>query len=56
MSNFRILSDNTSLGNAGDTINADALVDLNVAALIEGGHIEPIAAKPSRTKDTKDND
>lgn len=58
MTTYRIISDNTSLGNSGDTINDDALVGLNVDALIEGGHIESIAVKSSKSKDQdkKDND
>ena len=55
MSNFRITSNNTTLGNSGDTISDAELVGLNVEALIEGGHIEPIAVKAPKSKD-KDND
>ena len=57
MTTYRILSDNTTLGTAGDTIAAADLAGLNVDALIEGGHIEPIAAKQFKSKesDKKDN-
>lgn len=51
MTTYRIISDNTSLGKPGDTVNDAQLVDLNVAALVDGGHIEPIAAKQPKSKD-----
>ena len=58
MTTYRILSDNTTLGTAGATIADADLAGLNVDALVEGGHIEPIAAKQSKSKDSdkKDND
>lgn len=49
--NYRIISDCTSLGKPGDTVSDAALDGLNVAALVEGGHIEPIAAKQTKSKD-----
>jgi hypothetical protein len=49
---FKIISDNTTLGKQGSTINVDALDGLNVDALIEGGHIERVnAIKKSEKKE-----
>lgn len=42
MATYKILSDNTSLGSSGSTVADKDLADLNIQALIEGGHIEPI--------------
>jgi len=49
MTTYRILSNNTSLGKPGDTINDEKLAGLNVPALVEGGVIEAIAAKPIKS-------
>jgi|688.fasta_scaffold70987_6 hypothetical protein len=46
MTTYRIISNNTSLGVPGDTINDEDLAGLSVPALVEGGFIEPIAVKP----------
>jgi hypothetical protein len=46
MTTYRIISNNTSLGAPGDTINDEDLAGLSVPALVEGGFIEPIAVKP----------
>ena len=51
MTTYRIIANNTALGAPGDTINDEDLAGLSVPALVEGGFIEPIAAKP-RTKST----
>lgn len=52
MTTYRIIGNNTSLGQPGDTISAEQLDGLNVAALVEGGFIEPIVkAQPKPTKD-----
>jgi len=58
MTTYRILSNNTSLGVSGDTISSEKLAGLNVAALVEGGFIEPIAAKPIKSykQSTADKD
>lgn len=55
MANYRILSDNTSLGAVGDTVSDEQLVGYNAAALVAGGHIEPIAAKFTK-KQEQDKD
>lgn len=53
MTTYKIISDNTTLGKNGDTVNADALAGLNVDALIQGGHIEQVvvAARKHEKKD-----
>lgn len=43
MATYKIVSDNTSLGNAGSLVAEKDLDGLNVQALIEGGHIEVVA-------------
>ena len=43
MSQYKIISDNTTLGKQGATINASDLDGLNVDALIAGDHIEPMS-------------
>lgn len=48
---FKILSDKCSLGKKGSTVTLDEKSGLNVDALIQGGHIAPVAAKPT-TKET----
>lgn len=40
MTQYKLISDRLSIGTAGDIVDDKALADLNVAALIEGGHIE----------------
>lgn len=39
MTTYRVLSDNCILGAQNSTINADDITDVNVQALIEGGHL-----------------
>jgi len=54
MTHYRITANNTSLGQPGDTISAEQLEGLNVAALVEGGFIEPVVKaqpKPAKDKD-----
>ena len=44
MSQYKIISDNTTLGKQGASIDASQLEGLNVDALIEGGHLEVVNA------------
>ena len=53
MTTYRIISNNTSLGAPGDTINDEDLAGLSVPALVEGGFIEPIAVKPQSKSTNK---
>jgi len=55
MTAYKITSDMTSLGKQGSTVNEDALVGLNVDALIEGGHVEVVNVA-SKKFDKKEQD
>lgn len=44
MKQYRITSDRVTLGKQGDVITEDALVGLNIDALISGGHLEVVKA------------
>jgi len=52
---FKVLSDKCSLGKKGATVTIDENSELNVAALVQGGHIAPVAAKPT-TKETDEQE
>ncbi len=41
MSSYKVISDNLSGHQAGDTVTAEDLEGVNIDALIEGGHITP---------------
>lgn len=45
MANFKVMSNNCSLGKQGETISADDLKGLNVAALLDGGHLAEVNVK-----------
>jgi hypothetical protein len=45
MTNYKVLSDNFSLGKQGDNINDANLVGLNVDALVDGGHLAEVNVK-----------
>lgn len=49
MTTYRIIANNTSLGVPGDTITDEQLAGFSVPALVEGGFIEAIAAKPPKS-------
>ncbi len=55
MTAYRILSDNCTLGKQGETISADALVGINVDALVEGGHLAEVNVKIPK-QDTKESE
>jgi hypothetical protein len=48
MTTYKITSDMTSLGKQGASVEDDALVGLNVDALIEGGHVEVANVFPKK--------
>jgi hypothetical protein len=53
MATYKIISDNSSLGKSGTTVSDNDLAGFNVAALISGGHLEPVSApakKPTKTE------
>jgi hypothetical protein len=49
MASYKVLSDRVADKKAGDTISDAELDGFNVDALIEGQHIEAIAAKASKS-------
>ena len=55
MTTYKIISDTTTLGKQGDSVNGSDLEGLNVDALVSGGHIEPVSI-PSKKHDKKDAD
>ena len=48
MTTYRITSEKFALGKVGESISADALADLNIDALIDGGFITAASAKVSK--------
>lgn len=55
MANYKVMSDNCSLGAQGTNISGDDLEGLNVAALVEGGHLAEVNVKVLK-QDTKETD
>ena len=45
MTNYKVISDNCTLGKQGDNINGDDLKGLNVDALVDGGHLAEVNVK-----------
>jgi hypothetical protein len=55
MANYKVISDNCTLGKQGDTISADDLDGVNVDALLDGGHLAEVNVKVLK-QDTKEMD
>ena len=55
MTAYRVLSDNCTLGKQGETISVDALIGINVDALLDGGHLAVANVKIPK-QDTKESD
>lgn len=56
MAQYKVLSDRCGLGKKGSTVSVAEDSGINVEALIEGGHIAPVTAKPVIDKDeSKEN-
>jgi hypothetical protein len=55
MPNYKVMSENCTLGKKGATISADDLDGVNVAALVEGGHLAEVNVKVFK-QDTKETD
>lgn len=53
MASYKVLSDRVADKKVGDTISDAELVGCNIDALIEGQHIEAIAAKASKSDGDK---
>lgn len=49
MASYKVLSDRVADKSAGDTITDAELVGFNIEALIEGQHIQALAAKASKS-------
>lgn len=49
MATYKVTSDRTSLGSMGATVDDADLEGVNVAALIEGGHISEIKTSKAET-------
>jgi len=54
MTQYKVLSDNLAGHAQGATISEDDLVDVNIAALLDGGHLATIGAKQQSKTDDKD--
>lgn len=56
MSQYRVISSLMAEFKQGDLVSDDDLAGLNVAALIEGGHLDTVQAAAKQTKhdDAKD--
>lgn len=53
---FKVLSARCSLGKQGTTVTIAENSGINVDALVKGGHIAPVAAKPTiKESETKEN-
>jgi hypothetical protein len=56
MAQYKVLSENCTLGKLNETVSIDGASGFNVDALIEGGHIQAVASKTSKTEqETKEN-
>lgn len=50
MTTYRVLSENCTLGKQGDTVTDDQLEGVNVAALVDGGHLAEVSVRVSKTE------
>ena len=55
MANYKVMSENCTLGKQGETISANDLEGVNVDALLEGGHLAEVNVKVLK-QDTKETD
>lgn len=53
MQQFKVISDNFTLGKQGSTVNESALEGLDLVMLVEAGHLEPITVKSSNKPTTQ---
>lgn len=53
MTSYKIISDNCTLGKQGSTVTEAELDGLNLQALLEGGHLEPVSSKPQKNTNTE---
>ena len=50
MATYKISSDDTTPGSKGATVSDNDLEGLNVAALVAGGHLEPVSISSKKEK------
>ena len=55
MANYKIISENCTLGAQGSNISSDDLEGLNIAALVDGGHLAEVNVKVSK-QEPKESD
>jgi hypothetical protein len=55
MANYKVVSENCTLGKQGETVSADDLAGFNVDALVAGGHLAEVNVKVSK-QDIKESD
>jgi hypothetical protein len=53
MTTYKISSDNCTLGKLGSTVTEAELDDLNLQALLDGGHLELVSSKPTKQTNTE---
>lgn len=54
MATYKILSERLTAGNKGQTVDESVLDGANIAALIDGGHIEPVSNSKKTDETPKD--
>ena len=56
MAQFKVLSERCGLGKVGATVTVEEDSGINVDALVDGGHIAPVVAKPNtKEAESKEN-
>jgi len=55
MAQYKIVSNNTTLGEFGTVLSEEALDGLNIDALVDGGHLEATSTKTAKS-DFKESD
>jgi len=53
MQQFKVISDNFTLGKQGSTVSESALEGLDLVMLVEAGHLEPMNVKSSNKTTTQ---
>jgi hypothetical protein len=53
MTTYKVISDNCTLGKQGSTVTEAELEDVNLQALLEGGHLELVSSKSTKQTNTE---
>jgi hypothetical protein len=53
MTSYKITSENCTLGKLGSTVTEAELHDLNLQALLDGGHLEVVSSKQTKQTTTE---